>query len=188
MRIVKTVLTDCLVLEHDKFGDRRGSFSPVWNAEKFEKLLGYQCVFVQDNESVSAKGTLRGLHLQRGSAAQAKLVRVTHGRAFDVAVDTRAGSPTFGQWFGLELDGDDNQLFFVPRGFAHGFLALRDNTKFQYKVDNSYSARDEDGILWNDSTLKIDWPMENPILSKKDLLLKSFDELCATESKDSLMR
>ena len=124
--------------------------------------------FIQDNQSYSSKGTLRGLHFQTGDAAQAKLVRVTKGSAYDVAVDLRPDSPTFKQWYGVELSEDNHLQFFIPRGFAHAFVALEDNTIFQYKVDNYYSGVNDGGVIWNDEELAINWPELKLELSEKD--------------------
>ena len=155
MEIVEKVLTDAFVLKPIVFEDERGYFYESFNEKVFESLTGIQANFIQDNQSYSSKGTLRGLHFQKGGAAQAKLVRVTKGSAYDVAVDLRPDSPTFKQWYGVELSEENHLQFFIPRGFAHAFVALEDNTVFQYKVDNYYSGVNDGGVIWNDPELAI---------------------------------
>ena len=158
MEIVEKVLTDAFVLKPRVFEDERGYFYESYNDKAFKSLTGIQANFIQDNQSYSSKGTLRGLHFQKGDAAQAKLVRVTKGAAYDVAVDLRPDSPTFKQWYGVELSEENHLQFFIPRGFAHAFVALEDNTIFQYKVDNYYSGVNDGGVIWNDLELAIIWP------------------------------
>ena len=177
MRVVNKVLTDAYVLEPKTFSDNRGAFFESFNEETFDALLGVKSNFVQDNQSISKKGTLRGLHFQKGSAAQSKLVRVTRGAAFDVAVDLRPNSPTFQKWYGLELNADNNLQFYIPKGFAHGFVALEDHTVFQYKVDNYYSAQADGGIAWDDEVLKIAWPEIEILLSTKDKALPTLKQI-----------
>ena len=155
MEIVEKVLTDAFVLRPRVFKDDRGYFYESFNDKVFNSLLGTRVDFIQDNQSYSSKGTLRGLHFQKSDAAQAKLVRVTRGSAYDVAVDLRPSSPTFKQWYGIELSEKNHLQFFIPRGFAHAFVALEDNTIFQYKVDNYYSGVNDGGIIWNDDELAI---------------------------------
>ena len=177
MEIVEKVLTDALILKPRLFKDDRGYFYESFNDKMFESLTGAEANFIQDNQSYSSKGTLRGLHFQKGDAAQAKLVRVTKGSAYDVAVDLRPDSPTFKQWFGVELSEDNHLQFFIPRGFAHAFVALEDNTIFQYKVDNYYSNVNDGGVIWNDEELAIDWPELDLELSEKDKSLPKLNQL-----------
>lgn len=182
MIVEQTPLKDCLLIKPDVFRDERGSFLETYNHERFKKETGLDVVFVQDNQSVSQKGTLRGLHFQTGEAAQAKLVRTVMGEILDVAVDLRKGSPTFGKHFKTLLSGENNHQLFVPRGFAHGFLVLSETAVFAYKCDNYYDKSSEAGIIYNDKTLAIDWdyPEEKLVLSEKDknlpeFLLRNFD-------------
>ena len=177
MEIVEKVLTDAFVLKPRVFQDDRGYFYESFNNKVFESLTGIKVNFIQDNQSYSSKGTLRGLHFQRGDAAQAKLVRVTRGAAYDVAVDLRPDSPTFKQWYGVELSEENHLQFFIPRGFAHAFVALEDNTIFQYKVDNYYSRVNDGGIIWNDEELFITWPKLKLELSEKDKNLPKLNQL-----------
>ena len=168
MELVEKVLTDAFVLKPRVFKDERGYFYESFNEQVFESLTDLKVNFIQDNQSRSAEGTLRGLHFQKGDAAQAKLVRVTKGSAFDVAVDLRPHSPTFKQWYGVELTEENHLQFFIPRGFAHAFVALEDDTIFQYKVDNYYSGVNDGGVIWNDQELAITWPEIKLELSEKD--------------------
>jgi dTDP-4-dehydrorhamnose 3,5-epimerase len=177
MEIVEKVLTDAFVLKPRVFKDDRGYFYESFNEKDFESLIGVKVDFIQDNQSYSSKGTLRGFHFQKGDAAQAKLVRVTKGSAYDVAVDLRPDSPTFKQWYGIEISGDNHLQFFIPRGFGHAFLALEDNTIFQYKVDNYYSGLNDGGVKWNDEELAITWPKLKLELSEKDKNLPKLDQL-----------
>ncbi len=179
MNIVETNLKGCFVIEPNVYLDRRGSFYESYNKLKLEKKLGKEINFVQDNCSISKKGVLRGLHFQKGKYAQAKLISVIKGEALDVAVDLRKESPTFGKHFKIVLSGDDNKMLFIPRGMAHGFLSLSNETHFSYKCDNYYNKQSEVGIIYNDSSLKIDWnfPKNDLILSDKDLLLPNFNLL-----------
>lgn len=177
MEIVEKVLTDAFVLKPRVFEDDRGYFYESFNDKVFESLTGVKVSFIQDNQSQSTKGTLRGLHFQRGESAQAKLVRVTKGSAYDVAVDLRPDSPTFKQWYGLELTEENHLQFFIPRGFAHAFVALEDDTIFQYKVDNYYSSLNDGGVIWNDVELAINWPKLSLELSTKDLKLPKLEEI-----------
>jgi len=177
MEIVERVLTDALVLKPRVFKDDRGYFYESFNDNVFESLSGVKVNFIQDNQSQSSKGTLRGLHFQKGEAAQAKLVRVTKGSVYDVAVDLRPNSPTFKRWYGIELSDANHLQFFIPRGFAHAFVALEDNTIFQYKVDNYYSNVNDGGIIWNDKELAITWPELNLEFSTKDLKLPKLVEI-----------
>ena len=177
MIIVEKVLTDAFVLKPRVFNDDRGYFYETFNDKVFASLSGIKVDFIQDNQSYSSKGTLRGLHFQKGDAAQAKLVRVTQGSAFDVAVDLRPESRTFKQWYGVELSEENHLQFFIPRGFAHAFVALEDNTIFQYKVDNYYSSVNDGGIIWNDEELAINWPKLKLELSEKDKNLPKLNQL-----------
>ena len=177
MEIVKKVLTDAIVLKPRVFNDGRGYFYESFNEKVFESLSGIKVNFIQDNQSLSSKGTLRGLHFQKGDAAQAKLVRVTKGSVFDVAVDLRPASPTFKQCYGVELTEENHLQFFIPRGFAHAFVALEDNTIFQYKVDNYYSSEHDGGIIWSDQELAITWPELKLELSEKDRNLPKLNQL-----------
>ena len=177
MEIVEKVLTDAFVLRPRVFKDDRGYFYESFNDKVFNSLLGTRVDFIQDNQSYSSKGTLRGLHFQKSDAAQAKLVRVTRGSAYDVAVDLRPSSPTFKQWYGIELSEKNHLQFFIPRGFAHAFVALEDNTIFQYKIDNYYSGVNDGGIIWNDNELAITWPKLKLELSEKDKNLPKLSQL-----------
>jgi dTDP-4-dehydrorhamnose 3,5-epimerase len=169
MKIIKTFLQEVLVLEPSVFGDHRGWFMETYSKSKFEEA-GIKQNFVQDNHSHSGvKGTLRGLHYQLNPKAQTKLVRCTRGAIFDVAVDIRKGSPTFGKWFGLELTSENKKQLLVPKGFAHGFITLTDDTEVQYKVDELYAPVYDRGIIWNDPDIGIEWPIKIvPLLSEKD--------------------
>ena len=177
MEIVDKVLTDAFVLKPRVFKDDRGYFYESFNEKVFESLSGVNIDFIQDNQSYSSKGTLRGLHFQTGNSAQAKLVRVTKGSAYDVAVDLRPDSPTFKEWYGVELSAENHLQFFIPRGFAHAFVALEDNTIFQYKVDNYYSCVNDGGVIWNDPELTITWPELQLELSEKDRNLPKLNQL-----------
>ena len=177
MEITEKVLTDGLVLKPRVFKDERGYFYESFNDKVFESLTGIKVNFIQDNQSYSSKGTLRGLHFQKGSAAQAKLVRVIRGSVYDVAVDLRPNSPTFKQWHGVALSEENHLQFFIPRGFAHAFVALEDNTIFQYKVDNYYSSVNDGGVIWNDEELGITWPELKLELSQKDNNLPELNQL-----------
>ena len=177
MEIVEKVLTDAFVLKPRVFEDERGYFYESFNEKVFESLSGNKVNFIQDNQSHSSKGTLRGLHFQKGGAAQAKLVRVVEGSAYDVAVDLRPDSPTFKQWYGIKLSEQNHLQFFIPRGFAHAFVALEDDTIFQYKVDNYYSVVNDGGVIWNDQELAITWPELKLELSEKDRNLPKLNQL-----------
>lgn len=157
MKIIPTDIRDLLIVEPTVFGDERGFFVESWNARTFREA-GLDLEFVQDNHSRSAKGVLRGLHFQNPNP-QGKLVRVTAGRVWDVAVDLRRSSPTFGRWMGVELSAANKRMFWVPPGFAHGFLTLEDGTDFQYKCVGYYDPANEHSLLWNDPALGIDWPL-----------------------------
>lgn len=179
MKVIETTLSDCLILEPSLFNDKRGYFFESFNSKQFNELTGFNVNFVQDNESFSTKGVLRGLHFQKGEYAQAKLVRVVTGKVLDVAVDLRKNSTTFGKWFSIELSGENKRQLFVPRGFAHGFVVLSEFAIFNYKCDNFYNKVSESGIIFNDSALNIDWQLNtNEILvSEKDLELPYLETL-----------
>ncbi len=169
MKVTKTALEGVLLLEPQVFGDDRGWFMEAFNASKFAAATGCAKTFVQDNQSRSAKGVLRGLHYQLGSHPQDKLVRVLSGEIFDVAVDIRRGSPTFGQWVGETLSAENKRQLWVPVGFAHGFVVTSDSAEVLYKVTDVYDASGERSIRWDDPDIGIDWPLEGaPVLSGKD--------------------
>ncbi len=178
MKFIKTNIPDVHVIEPSVFGDERGYFLESFNLEKFEENV-YPIKFVQDNESKSSKGVLRGLHFQKPPYAQAKLVRCIEGKVMDVAVDIRTGSPTYGKHVAIELSGENKRQLFVPRGLAHGFAVLSDSAVFAYKVDNTYAPEYDAGIRFDDPTLNIDWGLTNEIvlLSQKDKKLVSFEDL-----------
>lgn len=169
MKVIKTAIEDVVIIEPDVFGDSRGYFFESYSQKKFDEQVR-PVRFVQDNESKSKYGVLRGLHFQKGKDAQSKLVRVVKGRVLDVAVDIRKGSPTFGKYVAVELTEDNHRQLFVPRGFAHGFSVLSDEVIFQYKCDNLYAPESEGAIAWNDPDIGIDWqlPAEDVLLSAKD--------------------
>lgn len=179
MKVKQTGLQDCLVIEPQIFDDGRGYFFESFNQQRFEEKTGLKVHFVQDNQSKSDRGVLRGLHFQKGEFAQAKLVRVIHGKVLDVVVDLRPKSATFGQKFSVILSEENQKQLFVPRGFAHGFSVLEDNTIFSYKCDNYYNKASESGIIYNDARLNINWMLDEDeiLLSDKDKLLPSFDLL-----------
>ncbi|MDF2057770.1 dTDP-4-dehydrorhamnose 3,5-epimerase [Priestia megaterium] len=168
MNVIKTKFEDAILIEPKVFGDHRGFFTESYNKEMF-KQNGIDMNFIQDNHSLSQQpGTLRGMHYQLNDKAQTKLVRVTRGAIYDVIVDIRKGSPTYGEWQGFILSADNKRQLLVPKGFAHGFCTIVENTEVQYKVDELYSPEHDRGIAWNDPTLNIDWPFNNPVLSDKD--------------------
>lgn len=177
MNVIKTKLAGCIIIEPKVFGDHRGFFMETYQAARY-KEAGITQDFVQDNHSRSQKGVLRGLHFQK-TKPQGKLVRVTSGEVFDVAVDVRQGSATYGQWEGVMLSGENHKLFYVPPGFAHGFVVLSDSADFLYKCTDYYDPNDEGGILWNDPDLAIDWHLGSitPQLSEKDQKLSAFRDL-----------
>jgi len=170
MNFIRTAISDVIIIEPKVHGDTRGYFVETFRADKLQEFLGFTINFCQDNESKSSKGVLRGLHYQLPPFAQTKLVRVIQGRVLDVAVDIRKGSPTFGQHVAVELSSDNKRQLLVPRGFAHGFIVLEDDTVFAYKVDNYYSPECDRGIAFNDSTIDIDW-----ILQESELNLSAKD-------------
>lgn len=168
MKLTKTKLDGVVIIEPDVFGDNRGFFMESWNKKKMEEA-GLYYDFVQDNHSKSTvKGTLRGIHFQKGDKAQAKLVRCVKGAVLDVAVDLRKNSPTFKQWVGVELSAENKKQLLIPRGFGHGFVTLTDDVEFLYKADNYYAPEADAGIRWNDPDIGVEWGVENPILSEKD--------------------
>lgn len=170
MNIIRTDIPDLLVIEPDIYGDSRGYFFESFSRRKFEDATGIKVDFVQDNESRSSYGVVRGLHFQKSPYAQAKLVRVVRGRVRDIAVDLRPDSPTFGKYHAIELSEDDHRQFFIPKGFAHGFSVLSEDAVLQYKCDEYYAPESEGGIAWNDPDLDIDWqiPEDKMIISPKD--------------------
>jgi dTDP-4-dehydrorhamnose 3,5-epimerase len=178
MKFIKTNIPEVILIEPTIIGDPRGYFLESFNLEKFEESVR-PIKFVQDNESKSFKGVLRGLHFQKPPFAQAKLIRCVEGEILDVAVDIRKGSPTYGEHVVLELSGDNKKQLFVPRGFAHGFIVLSKTALIAYKVDNFYSSEHDEGILWNDSKLGIDWKIEKGavFLSEKDRNLSPLELL-----------
>lgn len=168
MKIAKTKLEGVVIIEPEVFGDNRGFFMESWNKKKMAEA-GLDYDFVQDNHSKSTvKGTLRGIHFQKGDKAQAKLVRCVKGAVLDVAVDLRKNSPTFKQWVGVELSEENKKQLLIPRGFGHGFVTLTDDVEFLYKADNYYAPEADAGIRWNDPDIGVEWGIENPILSEKD--------------------
>ncbi len=176
LKFKKTKIEGVFLIEPKVIGDHRGFFLETYREEEF-LAAGIDAKFVQDNHSFSPqKGVLRGLHFQRPPFSQAKLVRVVKGKLLDVVVDLRKDSPTFGQWESFELSEENFKMLFVPRGIAHGFCVLKDDTHFLYKVDDYYNAENESGIIWNDPALNIAWMIENPILSEKDQKLPIWKE------------
>ena len=172
MNFIRTNIPDVIIIEPTVHGDDRGYFVETFRADKLEAFLGFKLNFGQDNESKSSRGVLRGLHYQLPPHSQSKLVRVIQGRVLDVAVDIRKNSPTFGQHVAVELSADNKKQMFVPRGFAHGFVVLEDDTIFAYKVDNYYSPQCDRGIAFDDPALNIDW-----ILNKEELNLSAKDKV-----------
>nr|WP_297660390.1 dTDP-4-dehydrorhamnose 3,5-epimerase [uncultured Prevotella sp.] len=179
MEYTETEIEGVWIMEPKVFKDARGYFFEAWKQADFDEHIGRHVEFVQDNESKSSRGVLRGLHYQKGEFSQAKLVRVIKGKVLDVAVDLRKGSMTFGKYVMTELSEDNKRQFFIPRGFAHGFLVLSDEAIFTYKVDNVYAPQQEASIRWNDPTIGIDWPIDakDVLTSEKDLLkAKAFED------------
>ncbi len=181
MEYIKTEIPDVWILEPHVFEDARGYFMETWQKEDFDKKTGLVTDFIQDNQSKSSRGVLRGLHYQKGEASQAKLVRVLQGVVVDVAVDLRQDSPTFGRHVMVELSEENKRQLFIPRGFAHGFQVLSETAIFTYKVDNHYAPKSECSIRYDDPFLKIDWP----ITEKKELLLSEKDLLHAVSFSDA---
>ena len=178
MKFIRTYIPDVVIIEPKVHGDSRGYFIETFRQDKLEEFLGYKINFCQDNESKSSKGVLRGLHYQLPPYAQTKLIRVIKGCVLDVVVDIRKGSPTFGKYVNIELSGKNKRQLFIPRGFAHGFVVLEDETIFAYKVDNYYAPRYDRGIAFNDKDLKINWsiPHKELNLSTKDKKQPKFNE------------
>ncbi len=185
MIIHQTPLDGCFVIEPKVFTDLRGTFIEVFHQKDFIEKTGLDIHFVQDNQSISKYGVLRGLHFQTGEASQAKLVRVVKGEVLDVVVDLRTESKTFGQYYSIKLSETNHKQLFIPRGFAHGFVSLAEESIFSYKCDNYYNPKAEAGIHFNDATLQIDWhlPNEDLIISDKDLALPSFKEFVSWKKK-----
>lgn len=179
MEIEKTGLEGCVILKPGKFEDSRGYFFESFNQKRFQELTGTTTTFVQDNQSFSQYGVIRGLHAQDGAFAQAKLVRVLKGEVLDVAVDVRKGSPTFGQHVAVRLSEENNRQLFIPRGFLHGFAVLSETAVFFYKCDNYYDKASERGVIYNDPALAIDWqvPEDLRILSEKDIILPTLSQV-----------
>lgn len=177
MNFIATKLEGCFIIEPKIITDERGYFMESFNERTFHKGVGQEVHFVQDNQSFSSKGVLRGLHYQTGEHAQAKLVRVLQGEVLDVAVDIRPNSPTYGHYEAVFLSGENQKQFFVPRGFAHGFLVLSETATFFYKCDSFYNKESEGGIIFNDKTIAIDWNFEekNLIISEKDQMLTTLE-------------
>lgn len=168
MKVLKTNIEGLYIIEPKVFGDNRGWFMESWSQKKMEEA-GLHYNFIQDNHSYSSvKGTLRGLHFQKGSHSQAKLVRCAKGAVLDIAVDLRKGSPTYKKWYSIELSAENKKQFLIPRGFAHGFLTLTDEVEFLYKADNYYNFESDRNIIWNDEEVGVEWGISNPILSEKD--------------------
>jgi dTDP-4-dehydrorhamnose 3,5-epimerase len=166
MNIIQTKLANCVIIEPKVYGDDRGFFLETFQAERYASA-GITLPFVQDNHSRSSKGVLRGLHFQK-TKPQGKLVRVVRGEVYDVAVDIRLGSPTYGRWEAVVLSADNKKQFWVPPGFAHGFVVISDSADFEYKCTDYYDPSDEGSLLWSDPDLNIPWPIDKPILSEKD--------------------
>ncbi|MBV4412032.1 dTDP-4-dehydrorhamnose 3,5-epimerase [Enterobacteriaceae bacterium YMB-R22] len=169
MQVIQTVMPDVFIFEPKVFGDDRGFFFESFNHKFFEEVIGKNVNFVQDNHSKSSKGVLRGLHYQLEPYAQGKLVRCIAGEVFDVAVDIRASSPSYGQWVGVNLSADNKRQLWIPEGFAHGFIVLSEVAEFVYKTTNYYHPESECGIIWDDKTININWPeVDKIVLSDKD--------------------
>lgn len=179
MTLEETKLKGCYIIQPQIYKDKRGYFIESYNQKAFNEATGFNINFVQDNESKSSKGVLRGLHYQQGTYAQAKLVRVVKGKVLDVAVDLREDSDTYGEYISVVLSEDNKKNLFIPRGFAHGFLVLEDKTIFSYKCDNFYNKESERGIIYNDKDLNIDWNLESEelIISERDLKLPRFKNI-----------
>ena len=175
MQIISTAIPDVLIVQPKVFGDSRGFFMESWSAEKFNAAVGHAVTFVQDNHSRSSQGVLRGLHYQL-EQTQGKLVRVVSGKVWDVAVDLRRASPTFAQWCGVELSAENQRMFWVPAGCAHGFVVTGESAVFLYKTTDYYAPAHERTIVWNDPSLAIDWPVATPIVNAKDAAGASFKQ------------
>jgi dTDP-4-dehydrorhamnose 3,5-epimerase len=176
MNVIKTKLKDCVIIEPKVFGDERGFFLETFQADRYADHAGIILPFVQDNQSRSSRGVLRGLHFQK-TRPQGKLVRVVRGEVYDVAVDVRQGSATYGQWEAVILSEENKTQFWVPPGFAHGFVVLSETADFEYKCTDYYDPSDEGSLLWNDPDLNIPWPIDNPILSDKDARASKLSDL-----------
>ena len=188
MQFIRTKIEDVIIIEPKVHGDERGYFVETFRQDRLEEFLGFKVNFCQDNESKSSKGVLRGLHYQLAPFAQTKLVRVIKGRVIDVAVDIRKGSPTFGEYVAVELSEQNKRQLFVPRGFAHGFVVLEDDTIFAYKVDNYYSPENDRGIAFNDPQIGIEWPLPTKELklSEKDTKQPLLADADLFDYKDNL--
>ena len=188
MKIIKTKLDDVILLEPKVFGDDRGYFSETFRQDEFEEAIGHKVNFIQDNESKSSFGVLRGLHYQLPPFSQSKLVRVIKCSVIDVAVDMRKGSPTFGKYVAVELSAENKRQLFVPRGFAHGFVVTSETAIFAYKVDNYYAPEYDRGVVYNDPVIDISWGVdfENLLLSEKDKIQPSLAEADLFDYKDNL--
>jgi dTDP-4-dehydrorhamnose 3,5-epimerase len=176
VKVIKTKLQDCVIIEPIVFGDERGFFLETFQAERYSDLADINLSFVQDNHSRSSKGVLRGLHFQK-TKPQGKLIRVVKGEVYDLAVDIRQGSPTFGEWEAVILSEENKTQFWVPPGFAHGFVVLSDTADFEYKCTDYYDPTDEGSILWNDPDLDIPWPIEHPKMSDTDAIAPKLADL-----------
>ncbi|WP_432472290.1 dTDP-4-dehydrorhamnose 3,5-epimerase [Amphritea sp. HPY] len=176
MNVIKTEIAGVVIIEPQVFGDERGFFLETFQEEKYRREAGIDLQFVQDNHSRSGKGVLRGLHFQK-TKPQGKLVRVAQGEVFDVAVDIRPGSETFGKWAGVYLSGENKRQFWVPPGLAHGFVVLSESADFEYKCTDYYDPTDEGSLIWNDPDIGIEWPLESPILSDKDKVASRLRDL-----------
>ena len=174
MEVKKTKINGVFLIKPQVFKDNRGHFFESFNSKKFNESTGLDVQFVQDNQSLSSKNVLRGLHFQHPPFAQAKLVSVIKGEVLDVVVDIRKESDTYGEYIAENLNEENHHQLFIPEGMAHGFLTLKDDTIFSYKCSNYYDKGSEDGIIWNDSNLKIDWKIKNPLVSEKDQLAQKF--------------
>ena len=174
MEVKKTKINGVFLIKPQVFKDNRGHFFESFNSKKFNEATGLDVQFVQDNQSLSSKNVLRGLHFQHPPFAQAKLVSVIKGEVLDVVVDIRKESDTYGEYIAENLNEENHHQLFIPEGMAHGFLTLKDDTIFSYKCSNYYDQGSEDGIIWNDSNLKIDWKIKNPLVSEKDQLAQNF--------------
>ena len=174
MEVKKTKINGVFLIKPRVFKDNRGHFFESFNSKKFNEATGLDVQFVQDNQSLSSKNVLRGLHFQHPPFAQAKLVSVIKGEVLDVVVDIRKESDTYGEYIAENLNEENHHQLFIPEGMAHGFLTLKDDTIFSYKCSNYYDKGSEDGIIWNDSNLKIDWKIKNPLVSEKDQLAQNF--------------
>jgi dTDP-4-dehydrorhamnose 3,5-epimerase len=183
MNVIDTEISDVKIIEPTVFGDERGFFFESFNQKKFEAAIGRKIEFVQDNHSKSVKGVLRGLHYQLPPMAQGKLVRVVQGEVFDVAVDIRKTSPTFGKWVGVILSAENKRQLWIPEGLAHGFLTLSETAEFLYKTTNFYSPQYERSIIWNDSEINVVWPNIDISLSNKDALGFSFHKAVLEDEK-----